>query len=100
VRIRFFVLWVAASCVLSGCGDSDESFLPPDRIFLITIDTLRADHLGTLGYPRGLSPFLDGLATKSVLFTDTQSSISHTAPSLASMFTGLQPAQHQLSRNG
>ena len=94
------VLWAALSCVFSSCGDGDESLSPPDRIFLITIDTLRADHLGTYGYPRGLSPFLDSLAEKGVVFTDAQSSISHTAPSLASMFTGLQPAQHRLLRNG
>jgi len=90
----------AASCVLSSCSEGDRGLSPPDRIFLVTIDTLRADHLGTYGYPRGLLPFLDSLAQKGVVFTDAQSSISHTAPSHASMFTGLQPAQHRLLRNG
>lgn len=73
---------------------------PSQRIILITIDTLRADHLGTHGYPRGVSPFLDGLAEQSVVFDQAFSSCSHTAPSHASLFTSLQPAQHRLLVNG
>lgn len=73
---------------------------PSQRIILVTIDTLRADHLGAYGYPRGVSPFLDGLADRSVVFDQAFSSSSHTAPSHASLFTSLQPAQHRLLVNG
>jgi arylsulfatase A-like enzyme len=73
---------------------------PPKRVFLITIDTLRADHLGMYGYPRGVSPFLDALGSDSVVFHNALSSSSHTAPSHASLFTSLYPAQHRLLRNG
>ncbi len=73
---------------------------PPKRIFLVTIDTLRADHLGLYGYPRGTSPFLDSLGERGVVFESAYASCSHTAPSHASLFTGLQPAQHRLLQNG
>jgi arylsulfatase A-like enzyme len=69
-------------------------------VVLVTIDTLRADHLGSYGYPRGVSPFLDALAARSVVFENALSSSSHTAPSHASLFTALHPAQHRLLRNG
>ncbi len=92
---------IAASLLLfvvaGGCAAPQA---PSQRIILITIDTLRADHLGTHGYPRGVSPFLDGLAEQSVVFDQAFSSCSHTAPSHASLFTSLQPAQHRLLVNG
>ncbi len=80
-----------------GCGAREE---PPRTVILITIDTLRADHLGTYGYPREVSPFLDDLAARSVVFDRAFSSCSHTAPSHASLFTSLQPAQHRILVNG
>jgi len=73
---------------------------PPARVYLITIDTLRADHLGSYGYPRGVSPFLDRLAERSIVFDNAISASSHTAPSHASLFTSLYPAQHRLLQNG
>ena len=66
----------------------------------MTIDTLRADHLGSYGYPRPVSPFLDRLAADGLRFERAVSSISHTAPSHASILTGLHPAQHRVRRNG
>ena len=74
--------------------------LPADRIFLITIDTLRADHLGSYGYPRKTSPFLDLLASNGVLFENAFASTSATTPSHASIFTTLYPIQHKVLRNG
>ena len=90
---------LALACLLpvGGCTAPDEA---PRRVILITIDTLRADHLGTYGYPRGVSPFLDDLAARSVVFDRAFSSCSHTAPSHASIFTSLQPAQHRILVNG
>jgi arylsulfatase len=92
---------IAASLLLVLATGSCAAPQPPSqRIILITIDTLRADHLGTYAYPRGVSPFLDGLAEESVVFDQAFSSSSHTAPSHASLFTSLQPAQHRLLVNG
>src|SRR5262245_22177116 len=73
---------------------------PPGAIVVVTIDTLRADHLGCYGYPRATSPFLDSLAARGVLFERAHSSCSNTTPAHASLFTGLHPSQHGLRRNG
>ena len=82
-----------------GCNAAPESTIPR-HIVLITIDTLRADYLGFHDYPRPTSPFLDGLAERSVVFERAYSSSSHTGPSHASLMTSLQPAQHRLLQNG
>lgn len=82
--------------VTGACGRPD----PPQSVFLITLDTLRADHLGAWGYRRDVSPFLDELARRSTVFTRVYASSSHTAPCHASLFTGLEPAQHRLLQNG
>ena len=91
---------VAAFLVLLAAGGCAAPQAPAQRIILITIDTLRADHLGAYAYPRGVSPFLDDLADRSVVFDLALSSCSHTAPSHASLFTSLQPAQHRILVNG
>ena len=95
-----FARCVASILPLVAAGACAAPSTPSQRIILVTIDTLRADHLGTYGYPRGVSPFLDGLADESVVFDQVFSSSSHTAPSHASLFTSLQPAQHRLLVNG
>lgn len=71
----------------------------PQRIYIVTIDTLRADHVGALGYPRNATPFIDSLSARGTLFERALSASSHTAPSHASMFTGLFPFQHGVRRN-
>jgi arylsulfatase len=62
----------------------------PD-IVLITIDTLRADHLGSYGYPRDTSPNIDRFAQDSLVFENCLSHASETCASLASLFTGFLP---------
>ena len=64
------------------------------NIILYVIDTLRADHLGTYGYERPISPRIDSLANEGVLFEDTQAQASWTKPSAASILTGLLPWRH------
>jgi len=71
----------------------------PKNIVFVTIDTLRADHVGAYGYPRPVSPFLDSLAERGTLFEKAFSAAPHTAPSHASMFTSLFPFEHNLLRN-
>ncbi len=61
---------------------------------LVSIDTLRADHLGAYGYHRPTSPYFDSLAARGVLFENAIAQIPGTLPSHMSMFTGLYPAEH------
>jgi len=90
----------------SGDGQPDAASVPPpdsrqiDRLFLVTLDTLRADHLGAYGYPLETSPFLDAMAEAGVLFERAYAPMSTTVPSHATLFTSLYPIQHGVTRNG
>lgn len=69
---------------------------PGRTLILITIDTLRADHLGAYGYPRGTSPAFDRFARSAVLFLDCRSVSSWTMPAVGTLATGLRPNDHGL----
>ncbi|HSF15200.1 MAG TPA: sulfatase [Vicinamibacteria bacterium] len=68
----------------------------PERpsILLISIDCLRADHLGAYGYHRETTPNLDALAKQAVVFHQAMATSSYTLPTHASMLTGLPPSFH------
>ena len=72
----------------------------PKRLVLVTIDTVRADHVGAYGYFRPTTPFFDKLAAAGVVFERAFAHSSSTGPSHASMFTSLYPLQHGMRRNG
>jgi len=63
------------------------------NVVLITIDTLRADHLGAYGYERDTSPNIDKLAEDGVLYENAFSQAPWTYPSLSSIHTSLYPSQ-------
>ena len=65
----------------------------PD-VFLITVDTLRPDHLGCYGYGRATSPAIDALAADGVLFENAFTTVPRTGPAVASLLTGRYPAAH------
>jgi arylsulfatase A-like enzyme len=75
-------------------GVEDNADKP--NIILISIDTLRADHLSCYGYPRETTPATDALSQDSVLFTHTYSPSPSTLPSHMSMLTSLYPTNHGL----
>jgi len=64
------------------------------NVILISLDTVRADHLSVYGYPEKTTPRLEEFAKESVVFTRAVSSGDMTLPSHASLFTGLYPSQH------
>src|SRR5262249_40994295 len=70
---------------------------PP--IVLVTIDTLRADRLGSYGSTRGLTPALDAVARDSTRSTAAVSQVPLTLPSPATTLTGLHPAHHGIRTN-
>jgi arylsulfatase A-like enzyme len=70
-----------------------------ERVVLISIDTLRADHLGLYGYPAGVSPHIDLLAERSVVFHHAVASNSITLPSHATLLTGTRPTRHGVHDN-
>jgi choline-sulfatase len=78
---------------LAGCERTRQT--GPDRnVVLITIDTLRPDHLGAYGYAHDTSPNIDRLAEQGVLFRNAYSQAGWTTPSVATLMTGLYPHEH------
>jgi len=71
----------------------------PPNILMIGSDTLRADRLGALGYHRTLTPHIDQLAQRGVLFANCYVPCARTAPSLISMLTGTWPHTHGIRDN-
>jgi arylsulfatase A-like enzyme len=67
---------------------------------LLTIDTLRADHLGAYGYGRPTSPHLDDLARTSVVFERAFSASNHTPRSIPALLTGLYPSRLAWKKRG
>jgi arylsulfatase len=72
----------------------------PQHVVLVTIDTLRADRLGSYGSGAPTSPFLDSLARRALVFENAVSTAPSTAPSIASLLTGLHRASHGVRGNG
>ncbi len=91
-----------AACVLSGCArqQADQVVPPPPDVVLITIDTLRADRVGAYGGRPETTPNLDRLAGRGITFMGATAHVPLTAPSHASILTGLYPPHHTLRDNG
>lgn len=75
---------------------SNSEAVRPFNVVLVSIDTLRADHLSAYGYARSTSPNLDALAASGVLFENAYSHSPKTAPSHMSLMTGLHPEVHRV----
>lgn len=83
-----------------ACAAHAPELTRPTNLLLITLDTLRADHLGCYGYPRPTTPTLDRFADGATLFEDVTCSMPTTLPSHVTIFTGLPPSRHGVTRNG
>ena len=83
--------------LLGACGagvKTTEDSAPRPHIFLISIDTLRQDHVGVYGYERDTTPVIDELARSSMVFERAYTTASYTLIAHMSMLTGLYPRQH------
>ena len=79
-----------ALLVAGGCGGSGER----PNVVLISIDSLRADHLGCYGYARDTSPGVDRIASEGARFEQHIASSTWTLPSHAALFTSLPDSLH------
>jgi arylsulfatase len=87
-----------ASPEANDTGESDGA-ASLRSIIVVSIDTLRADHLGCYGYFRETSPTIDALAEESVLFERAMAPMSMTLPAHTSLFTGVFPLEHGVLAN-
>ena len=88
------LLTLATTLFLMGCTQPTVTRCSDCHVFLISIDTLRADHLGCYGYNRPTSPHIDAFRKDAVLFEWAISHAPSTTPSHAAIFTGLIPSSH------
>lgn len=88
---------VAALMIVAGFL-AGMSFLRSEdtgpNVILISVDTLRADHLGCYGYERSTTPNIDQFAKDGILFVNAIAQSSWTLPSHLSLFTSLYPSSH------
>jgi arylsulfatase A-like enzyme len=89
------LLLLAVLAVLVGCAESRRT-----NLVLVSVDTLRSDHCSAYGYRRDTTPALARLAAGGALFTQAYAPMPVTGPSHATLFTGLYPISHGLTRNG
>jgi len=84
---------LALGIALSACGDRSASPAHPN-VFLITVESLRPDHIGLYGGTNDTTPQLDAFAREAVVYEDAHAVTSWTLASHASLFTGLYPSAH------
>lgn len=89
-RVLLILMLTAAAALLVTCSGKKK----PPNIVLITVDTLRPDHLHYGGNPRNTTPCLDRLSKEGVVFTHATSVAGWTLPSMATILTGHYPSEH------
>jgi choline-sulfatase len=102
-------LCLSAAALLWSCTSRNRNteasstapvHLQPLNVVVVTIDTLRADHLHCYGYQKIQTPVLDQLAQRGVLFENAVAQAPLTPPSHASIFTGQYPTVHHVRNTG
>lgn len=110
VRVFGRVTLVAVAAAVAGTafvaargdGERERPVAPAGapNVLLVSIDTLRPDHLGSYGYARPTSPNLDALAAAGARFTTVVSPTSWTLPAHMTLLTGLPPEVHGVESDG
>jgi len=86
----------ALACI-AACGRAAERDGRPN-VILVSLDTLRADHVGLYGYGRDTTPFLDRWSRDALVFEHAYTPFPWTLVAHMSMLTGLYPTQHGVTR--
>ncbi len=101
--VAVLLLLAAGGLAAPGCNRVDLTAAPDsDRpsVLLVSIDTLRADHVGVYGAVEAETPRLDALAAAGTRFDTAIAPAPLTLPSHASLLTGLDPPRHGVRHNG
>ena len=95
-RVRSWI--VAFACLMIAVSANAEGPGPPN-VLLLTVDTLRADHLGAYGSKDARTPNMDELAAEGMLFERASTPMPLTRPAHFSIFTSLYPREHGVLNN-
>jgi len=85
---------------MAGCGKAPTAKPTARNLLLVTIDTLRADHVGAYGYARSQASFVDEVARSGVTFEHAYAAAPITLPSHATLMSGRYPPGHGSRDNG
>ena len=87
--------WLMTLAMTLACTPAPPAKPQAPNVLLVTIDTFRADRVGT-----GVAPTIDRLAASGIRFTAARATVPLTLPSHASIHTGLLPTAHGVRENG
>jgi arylsulfatase A-like enzyme len=106
------LLWLAPLLTVASCSSKSQDSppveasraapLPPvelseaSNILIISVDTLRPDHMSLYGYSRSTTPEVDKFFAKAEIYERAYSAEANTTPSVVSMLSGLYPSRHRL----
>ncbi|HYU27334.1 MAG TPA: sulfatase-like hydrolase/transferase [Thermoanaerobaculia bacterium] len=90
---------IVAALALAACRHESADVFQGAPVILISVDTLRSDHLPAYGYGGVKTPNLDALRRDSILFQRAYSHCPMTLPSHLSILTGLLPTEHGVRNN-
>ncbi len=99
LRARCLVFLLAAGLLVSCSRETAQAPRADVPVFIVSIDTLRADRLPAYGYAQGSTPALDAFRRDAILFTQAYSNVPLTLPSHTSIFTGELPYAHGVRNN-
>jgi arylsulfatase A-like enzyme/tetratricopeptide (TPR) repeat protein len=99
--MRSIAVMFVSALLVAGCGTGGTPATFPARpnVLLVTIDTLRADHVGCYGSKNASTPTIDALASRGVRFETAVAHAPLTGPSHASILTGQLPLGHGFRNN-
>lgn len=95
--VAFLVLLVLAFCYIFSSNNIPSC--KDCNLILISIDTLRADHMGVYGYKKGTTPNIDKWARGANIFTNVRTVVPVTFPSFFALMTGHNPLQADIYNN-
>ncbi len=98
--IRVSSLLAAGVLLVTACGKRAPENPGPPNVILITLDTLRPDHLACYGHPSISTPNLDRMAGRGTRFAEAVTVVPTTLASHLSILTGTTPRTHGVARNG
>lgn len=97
-----WLIFASMGLIFVSCGkggkSGNEGIVKKKQIILISIDTLRADHLSAYGYSRNTSPYITGFLKDSVQYTQAYPNGCWTMPSHMSLLTGTLPSRHNITQ--
>jgi choline-sulfatase len=99
VNVFLLALACSSSPPPPGAAPTPQSPTGPSLV-LVTLDTVRADHVGAYGARNAITPTIDAMAQSGVRFDRAYTDVPLTTPAHASILTGLHPPRHGVRTNG